>query len=407
MNFPIFELGDLCDVSIGRTPPRNEFKWFNQETLSYKWVSIKDMGKSGKYICNTSETISIEGQKEFNIPIVPINTVILSFKLTIGRVAITGNELMLTNEAIAQLPIKDETLINKEYLYYYLKNFNYDTLGNTSSIATAVNSKTIKKLPVVVPPYKKQLEIVSVLIDLDKKIATSQEINSNLEEQAQTIFHNWFVDLTPFASLETYETECGVIPKKWKFGSASDFFEINIDKTPPRAESKWFKKIKDPNCNVWTSISDMGSCGMFISDSKEYLTDEAIKQFNVIMVPKGTVLLSFKLTIGRICIADEILTTNEAIARFVMPNDYYIPFVYLYLKQFKYGTLGSTSSIATAINSKIIKNMPFFMPDEQVIEQFYEVVNPLFELIKNRCQEIQTLSDLRDSLMAKLIPTFN
>ena len=127
MDFPIYELGDLCNISIGRTPPRNEFKWFNQETQSYKWVSIKDMGKCGKYIYSTSETITREGQREFNIPIVPQNTVILSFKLTVGRVAITGDEPMLTNEAIAHLVIKDENILNKEYLYYYLKNFNYDT----------------------------------------------------------------------------------------------------------------------------------------------------------------------------------------------------------------------------------------------------------------------------------------
>jgi type I restriction enzyme S subunit len=151
----------------------------------------------------------------------------------------------------------------------------------------------------------------------------------------------------------------------------------------------------------------MGSCGMYISDSKEYLTNEAIKNFNIITVPKGSVLLSFKLTVGRVCIADKNLTTNEAIARFLMPKDFYTPFVYLYLKQFKYRTLGSTSSIATAINSKIIKNMPFFLPDEDIIKQFYNAINPLFELINNKCQEIKALSDLRDSLMKKLIPTLN
>ena len=180
MDFPIFELGELCDVSIGRTPPRNEFKWFNQDAQSFKWVSIRDMGNCDKYLYKTSETITVEGQREFNIPIVPCNTVILSFKLTIGRVAITGSENMLTNEAIAQLPIKNERVLNKEYLYYYLKNFNYDTLGNTSSIATAVNSKTIKKLPVVVPPYEKQLEIVSILSSLDDKIENNRRINDNL-----------------------------------------------------------------------------------------------------------------------------------------------------------------------------------------------------------------------------------
>ena len=119
-----YRLEELVDLKIGRTPPRKEQQWFNQGSDDWKWVSIKDMGVSGRYISETSETISKEAQTKFNIPIVRKGTVILSFKLTVGRVAIVDED-MLTNEAIAQLPINDTNIVRPLYLYYLLKNFNF------------------------------------------------------------------------------------------------------------------------------------------------------------------------------------------------------------------------------------------------------------------------------------------
>ena len=89
------------------------------------------------------------------------------------------------------------------------------------------------------------------------------------------------------------ESELGLIPEGWRVGKAEDFYTINIGKTPPRAERQWFSETKGNN-KIWISISDMGSCGAYISDSKEYLTPEAQREFNVVMVPAGTILLSFK-----------------------------------------------------------------------------------------------------------------
>jgi len=79
-----------------------------------------------------------------------INTVILSFKLTVGKVAITTEE-MVTNEAIAHFNIDDETRMNSEFIYFYLKNFTYDSLGSTSSIGIAINSKIVKAMPILIP----------------------------------------------------------------------------------------------------------------------------------------------------------------------------------------------------------------------------------------------------------------
>jgi type I restriction enzyme S subunit len=142
---------------------------------------------------------------------------------------------------------------------------------------------------------------------------------------------------------------------------------------------------------------------LFISDSSEYLTDDAIKRFNIIMVEKDTILLSFKLTVGRVAIADKKLTTNEAIARFILPKISYREFLFLYLKQYQYGNLGSTSSIATAVNSKTIKGMKLLMPSDEIISEFNKVACPLFEGVRNLLHESRRLTELRDTLLPRLM----
>ena len=121
------------------------------------------------------------------------------------------------------------------------------------------------------------------------------------------------------------------------------------------------------------------------------------------MVEKDSVLLSFKLTVGRVAIADTRLTTNEAIARFTLPEKYYREFLYLYLKQYKYGNLGSTSSIATAVNSKTIKGMKLLIPNVEEIKCCSNNARPLFEQIRIIQKESRHLAELRDTLLPRLM----
>jgi len=187
----------------------------------------------------------------------------------------------------------------------------------------------------------------------------------------------------------------------WVIGKAEDFFDIAIGKTPPRKEPEWF--TTNPKDVIWVSISDMGSCGMFISDSSEYLTAESVERFNVKIVPSGTVLLSFKLTVGRVAITDGEMTTNEAIAHFKQLSDVTLEYLYCYLKAFDYQSLGNTSSIATAVNSKTIKAMPFVMPDEKALADFHAATAPLFEQVRVNLAENARLATLRDTLLPRLM----
>ena len=182
---------------------------------------------------------------------------------------------------------------------------------------------------------------------------------------------------------------------------AEEYFDIAIGKTPPRKEHQWF--TTNPTDVTWVSISDMGNCGTYIRRSSEQLTKEAVEKFNIKIVPSNTILLSFKLTVGRIAITHGEMTTNEAIAHFKTDKTFINEYLYCYLKDFNYQTMGSTSSIATAVNSKIIKAMPFIIPTDDEISRFHAIAGSMFEQILSNQLENESLAEIRDTLLPKLM----
>lgn len=298
----------------------------------------------------------------------------------------------------------DPNKVNPRIMKYYTHSkpyFDWVNSFDTGATRGNINAKTYGDMEIELPSRKVQNKIVSILSSLDRKIELNNKINADLEEMAQAIFKNWFVDFEPFKDGKFVDSELGMIPEGWKVGRADDFYQINIGKTPPRKEHKWFST--NPADKIWVSIANMGNSGIFISDSSEYLTKEAVDRHNIIMVPRNTILLSFKLTVGRVAIADKELTTNEAIARFILSDDKYMEYLYLYLKNFDYNSLGSTSSIATAVNSKTIKGMQMLQPSDKIIDAFHIQVNPIFEKIRSLTKENSRLSLLRDTLLPRLM----
>lgn len=299
--------------------------------------------------------------------------------------------------------VEDKDVVDRRFFYYYLKFATGGFLGALNgSVMVHITKSSMEKMNIRIPQnLEDQRRIASILSSLDRKIELNNKINADLEEMAQAIFKNWFVDFEPFKDGKFVDSELGMIPEGWKVGRADDFYQINIGKTPPRKEHKWFST--NPADKIWVSIANMGNSGIFISDSSEYLTKEAVDRHNIIMVPRNTILLSFKLTVGRVAIADKELTTNEAIARFILSDDKYMEYLYLYLKNFDYNSLGSTSSIATAVNSKTIKGMQMLQPSDKIIDAFHIQVNPIFEKIRSLTKESSRLSLLRDTLLPRLM----
>jgi type I restriction enzyme S subunit len=171
-------LGNEFDITIGRTPPRIEQEWFSNIPTGKKWISIKDIGNSGTYIYNTSEYLTDEAIEKFNIPIIPKNTTVLSFKMTVGKLTITTED-MLSNEAIAHLKIKANTALTTEFIYLYLQNLDFNALGSTSSIVIAINSTMIKAIEVVIPKKDILIKFNDAIKPLFNKIKlNTEQINS-------------------------------------------------------------------------------------------------------------------------------------------------------------------------------------------------------------------------------------
>lgn len=103
-------------MAIGKTPPRKETEWFSDKE-GVKWVSIKDLGNSGTYVFETSEYLTKEAIEKFNVKLIPEDTVILSFKLTVGRLGITTEE-MIRNEVIAHFKLDEIVLYQKNIFIY-------------------------------------------------------------------------------------------------------------------------------------------------------------------------------------------------------------------------------------------------------------------------------------------------
>lgn len=282
---------------------------------------------------------------------------------------------------------KDGT--DPDFLYYVLADDSFFEYSMATSKGTKMprgDKTSIMRYQVPSIDISTQRRIASILRSLDDKIELNTEINNNLLEQVQTLYRNRFVD---------------TVNNERRICRADEYFDISIGKTPPRKEPQWFST--NPQDVTWVSISDMGTCGLYIGSSSEQLTKEAVDRHNVKIVPDNTVLLSFKLTVGRIAITNGEMTTNEAIAHFKTDKKEINEYLYCYLKCFNYQTMGSTSSIATAVNSKIIKGMPFVVPTDDELMDFHSVAAPIFAKIKANQTESENLTAVRDTLLPKLM----
>ena len=279
--------------------------------------------------------------------------------------------------------------IDTEFLYYVLSDDSFFEYSMATSKGTKMprgDKKSIMNYEVPGFDMNIQIKIASILKSIDDKIELNNKINNNLLEEVLNLYRNKFV---------------GTVNDERAICRADEYFDISIGKTPPRKETQWFST--NPKDVTWVSISDMGTCGLYISSSSEQLTKTAVERHNVKVVPDNTVLLSFKLTVGRIAITNGEMTTNEAIAHFKTNKKEINEYLYCYLKCFNYQTMGSTSSIATAVNSRIIKGMPFVVPTNDELEEFHGFAAPMFAKIKANQIETDNLTALRDILLPKLM----
>lgn len=280
----------------------------------------------------------------------------------------------------------NQDIVDPYFLCYLLKtpmilNYVKDNCVSGSALPRII-LRAFKGIELMIPEIKIQRRIVKIIKNINDKIKINNEINNNLLEQIKSIYKEIFIQFDDYKRLD-------------------EISNVTIGKTPPRSEHECF--TTDKKDIKWISISDLGKSGMFIFDTSEKLTKEAVEKYNVRVIPKDTVILSFKLTVGRTAFTTEEMTTNEAIAHFNLNNKELNNYLYCYLTYFNYSDLGNTSSIATAINSKIVKSIKIGIPSEEHLNKFNKLTSLMFELVKNNEKENIKLSELRDTLLLKLM----
>ena len=162
IGFNKFLLGEIAEIKKGFTPSTQNEEFWNDG--KYLWLSIADMNK--KYLTESSKKITEKAIK--NRAIIPKNTLVMSFKLTIGKLAILKED-MFTNEAIASFNWKNKK-ISTEYMYFYLKSINIKKYGSQAAKGITLNNETLNSIPVYLPDLNKQKEIVEILLSFNNKI---------------------------------------------------------------------------------------------------------------------------------------------------------------------------------------------------------------------------------------------
>ena len=332
-----------------------------------------------------------------NKAIMPSDTITVSARgANIGEVFYRKEDFLPIVRLITIIP--DSNYVHSKYLYYYLKKVKIEGSGSAQPQITV---PFFSRHKIVIPKdVEYQKKVADILSTYDNLIENNNKRIKLLEQMAENLYKEWFVRFR-FPGYEDVEFESG-IPKGWEILRANQLFDITIGKTPDRKIFEYFSNI--PECNYpWISISDMRSASTFLFKTKEYLTINAVNTCNVKIIPKNTVIVSFKLTVGQVAITTSDMCTNEAIAHFTTDNDAMREYIYLYLKKFQYSDLGNTSSIGTAVNSKIIKNMKIILPSSELLNRFHDSVYSIFEEIRLLNETNNNLIKQRDMLLPRLM----
>lgn len=214
-------ISELSTIDIGGTPSRAIPAFWAEKPAGHAWISIADL--KGKYVFETKEHITSLGVRSSNVKLIPEHTTVMSFKLTVGRTAITGRE-MFCNEAIAIFQPKDDRL-NGKWLYHALPRAATSVVTDTAVKGATLNKAKMAEMTLNLPPPGEQIKIAQVLDTLDTAIHETEAIIAKLKAVKQGLLHDLLTrgiaangELRPpqAEAPQLYkESPLGWIPKDW------------------------------------------------------------------------------------------------------------------------------------------------------------------------------------------------
>lgn len=373
MEWKEVRLGDILNFRRGHDLPHSAMKPGN----------IPVAGSNG-----------VIGYHDTATPIKPI--------LTIGRSGNVGKPYFY-EEAWAHnttLYVDDFKGNDPKFLYYLCQTMPFANFGGGSAVPT-LNRNHIHPLETKIPvKVEDQRRIASILSSLDRKIELNNKINADLEEMAQAIFKNWFVDFEPFKDGKFVDSELGMIPEGWKVGRLDEIADVVGGSTPSKAKPEYYTQ----KGIAWLTPKDLSNHpAVYTSRGEIDITKEGYNSTSTKLMPKGTILFTSRAPIGYISIAQNDICTNQGFKSLV-PKKAGTCFLYCFLKyvtpEIENKSIGSTFKEASG---SLMKSLKVIMPEQKVFEDFETIVSPLFARIESLEKESSRLSLLRDTLLPRLM----
>ena len=389
-------LENLLDKLIdyrGKTP---------KKTLSGIPLVTAKIVKNGT-INGYTEYIAEEDYEKWMVRGFPkVGDVILTTEAPLGEVALLKEEKVALAQRIVCLRGKDNVLDNT-YLKYYLQSGKGQkslSARESGTTVTGIKQAELRRVDIEYPTYDDQRRIASILSSLDLKIELNNKINADLEEMAQAIFKNWFVDFEPFKDGKFVDSELGMIPEGWKVGRLDEIADVVGGSTPSKAKPEYYTQ----KGIAWLTPKDLSNHpAVYTSRGEIDITEEGYNSTSTKLMPKGTILFTSRAPIGYISIAQNDICTNQGFKSLV-PKKAGTCFLYCFLKyvtpEIENKSTGSTFKEASG---SLMKSLQVIMPEQKVFEDFETIVSPLFARIESLEKENSRLSLLRDTLLPRLM----
>ena len=377
-------LGELGTIIGGATPSTKNPSFYDG---NIPWLTPKALSvNSNKYILRGERNITEAGFKSCSCKMLPKGSVLFSSRAPIGYVAIAAND-MCTNQGFKSIIPNEET--DSEFLYYLLK-YNKGNIASQGSGTTfaEVSGKTMKEIEVMVPKETEdQRRIASILSSLDRKIELNNKINADLEEMAQAIFKNWFVDFEPFKDGKFVDSELGMIPEGWKIGGLFDIAEIFDKKRKPLSGNVREKMDKIYPYYGATSCMD-------------YVDDYIFDGIYTLIGEDGSVVKENGLPYMQYVWGKMWVNNHAHILQ--GKNDYSTEMIHALLSITNIKFL-VTGAVQAKLSQGNMQKILVAIPPKNVLDEIRPVIDNLYSKIRINTDENSRLSLLRDTLLPRLM----
>ena len=376
------KLSDAFDLQMGKTPSRKHLAYWRGGTEP--WISIADLSNCGKYIEQTKENITSDAVRESNIKIVPKNTVVMSFKLSIGKAAITKRD-MYTNEAIMAFHDRGRYEILTDYLYYFCKGNNWTSGTNKAVMGLTLNKKTLSEQTMLLPDMPEQEKIVKKLDALQESISNRQRVLMLLDELVRSRFVEMFGDpvTNPFGFQKMLLKDVAEI-KIGPFGSLlhqDDYVEGQHALVNP-------SHIRDDT---------------IVPDNKLTVSEERYRELEAYHLRKYDIVLGRRGEMGRAAVVEEnglLCGTGSLFIRVKRKvNPYFLQKIITYPTFKKYIESKSIGTTMQNLNAKMVSNFEIPIYPLPLQTQFSTFVHQVDATKSSVQSQLDSLTTLRAKLM--------